>query len=443
MSLRPRANEISGLVARLGSRRQIDVDAAIARLSVIGPRAVEALIEGLDDDETHVRRHAMRLLAMIRDPRGREPLEAMLLDTDPKLRDSAARCLARFPSRESVAALERMLRREKNPEVRVAAVESLSEMFGAGEEAALAPVLAVLLDPDEGFAPRRAGFAVLPRLSAAQRRGLLRRLEQDPALEIATFARGDGETGGSHGAEPPSLEVLLVELGSADYSVWDGAVQKLVAVGSAVVDPLVEAMLRRADDPEYNTRAGMVLRAIGPRRGRGVVEWLERVDDPLPLQVLVETIGAYGVHALTYRLKDLLERLAEADRDRSRPESGGVEPRQRVRAKAHLELARIGSRVAIADLREALADRSRRLELELLAALERIGKRDELPDLLRAWRREEPFVRERIAVAVRAVLRRERIRRNSAVLRALPDELRAALDELLGGAPRLTVVERR
>ena len=48
MTVRPRATEIPELVKRLGSHRQVKVDAARARLSIIGARAVEALIESLD-----------------------------------------------------------------------------------------------------------------------------------------------------------------------------------------------------------------------------------------------------------------------------------------------------------------------------------------------------------------------------------------------------------
>ena len=104
MTLSPRANEVPELIRRLGSRRQTAVDAARARLAIVGARAVEALIEAMEGDNARLRSHAMPLLALIQDPRGREPLIAMLLDTDPKMRETAARCLARFPGRESLAA---------------------------------------------------------------------------------------------------------------------------------------------------------------------------------------------------------------------------------------------------------------------------------------------------------------------------------------------------
>ena len=77
--LRSRANEIPALVRQLGSRSPQRIDAARARLSIIGARAVDDLIEALEGTNNRVRSHAMPLLAMIQDPRGREPLLAMLL----------------------------------------------------------------------------------------------------------------------------------------------------------------------------------------------------------------------------------------------------------------------------------------------------------------------------------------------------------------------------
>ena len=427
MTLRRRANEIPELIRRLGDSRPVCVDAAKARLSVIGARAVEALIEALDGDGDPARIHAVQLLALIQDPRGREPLKALLFDAAPGVCAQAARALARFPTADSVAAVERLLRRASEPDVRIAALEALIEVYVGGQESALAPVLTVLLDPSENTDLRQAATALLPRLPGTERRTLRRRLDKDPVPEIAKaepVAHGvvseDGE---------PATGRLLADLASDDYGTWDRAVHRLTARGATVVEPLVDEMCRRSQDPEYGMRSGMVLRAMGPRRGRKVADLLERVREPLPLSILVEVIGSYRVHAMTYRLADVIEALAER---RAKPVSdGSADLLERVRAKAHLELAKIGSRVAIQDLREALGNGRRRIEMEMVAAVELVGKRDELLDLLRAWRHEDTFMRNRIADAVRTVMRRERIRRNSVALRSLGEDHRATILEML------------
>jgi hypothetical protein len=171
---------------------------------------------------------------------------------------------------------------------------------------------------------------------------------------------------------------------------------------------------------------------------RGLAEALDEIDEPLPLQVLVEVAGAIGEKSLIYRLKSVIERVAPSS-DGSGPSR--FDTMQRVRAKAHVELARIGSRVAIADLQSMLADASCRLPLEVPAAIELIGKRDEIPLLLRAYLREDPYMRGRVAAAVRTILKRERIRRNSTVFLTLPAEERRALESIVArkhrsGRPR-------
>ena len=135
--LRSRSNEIPELVHRLGSRKPTCVDAARARLSIIGPRAVEDLIEALEGDNHRIRARVMPLLALIQDSLGRGPLVAMLLDRSSKLREIAARSLARFPSPETMAALHRVLDKERSEKVKVAAVQALVEQYAAGQDRAL------------------------------------------------------------------------------------------------------------------------------------------------------------------------------------------------------------------------------------------------------------------------------------------------------------------
>jgi len=435
--LRPRANEIPRLIRRLGSPDASRADAARARLTVLGARAIEDLVAALEGADRRVRERAMPLIALIRDPRGRAPLIATLLDDDPGMRELAAESLARFPAPDAVLALERTLRRDPQEAVRVAAVRALVEHCSAGRDDAIRQPLELLLDPAEPRSVRVAAFALVSTLPLAQRRGILTRLGTDPVDEIRRLADGF-EAELREAGEPATSRTpaLLEGLASPDYATWNAAVHQLGRGGAAIVSPLVAEMCRRASDAEFATRAGIALKALGRRHARPIADALDRVDDPLALQVLVEVIGAIGEPALVYRLKDLLDRLAQtADGGDSEATHDAV---RRVQAKAHHELARIGSRVAIQDLRGALADSSRRVELELLAAVEIVGKRDEIPVLLGAFGREEPFVGARIADAVRAIMKRERIRRDDLTLKRLGASEREALDRILPRpAPRI------
>ena len=424
--LRRMANEVPRLVRRLGSGKRSSVDAARARLSIMGARAVENLIAALDDGNNRTRARVMPLLALIQDPRGREPLIAMLLDRNPRLRAVAARSLARYPAPSTVAALNRLLDRERTGRVRIAAVQALVELYSAGQEDAVCRVLELLTDPEQPARLRLSGFALLPMLGSPERRTLLARLKQDPAGEVRSRAEAGTKMrqGGERSAT--ATKRLLADLGSDDYAVWNRAVRQLAAWGSFTVTPLLEAMQHRSHDPEYCTRAGMALKAMGPRRGRVIAEALDNIDEPVPLQALVETIGALGVKSLIYRLTDLLDRI-----EGRRAEGGATDSMQGVLAKAHLELARIGSRVAIDSLRQALADAARPIELELLTAVEIIGKREEIGVLLAAYAREDEFARERIAVVVRSIVKREKIRRTNRIFRTMNSRQRAAFEAVL------------
>ena len=426
MTRRKRANEIQELIQRLGSPRQVEVDSSKARLSVIGARAVERLIEALGSDDNQIRGHAIQLLALIKDPRGRGPLTTLLRDESLAIREKAAHGLARFPAGETVISLQRFLRNESDVVVRIAAVRALIELYDAGEDDALRDVLGLVLDSDEKARLRLAACAILPRLKTAERRGILKKLTRDRSRKVAALAERLQSGGDVNENREPTLDDLLSDLASPAYDTWNEALHQLSRRSIDSINPMIEAMRRRADDPEFCTRVGMALKALGPRRGRPVAEALEWVKEPLPLQTLVEVIGSLNVNALTYRLKDFLES--------NPPETGGEGPDQlqRARAKAHLELARIGSRVAIGELRDDLRRKGYRVELELLAALEMIGQKDELLDLIRIYGREDAYIRQRIASAVRTIMKREKIRRNNALIRGLSAAHRKNLDTILG-----------
>lgn len=429
MTSNSRATEIPTLIRRLRSAEPSRVDAARARLSIIGSRAVEPLVDALEDDSPRIRHHAAALLALIQDPRARLPLIALLLDRDARSRASAAEALGRFPSPDARTALARSLAKDKVLDVRIAALRALLDHYRSGLEAALQPILDCLFDATAAIELRLAATALLPLLKPAPRRGIVRRLAQDPVPAIAERAAEHKERPDPPPARRPAeLDALAREIAADDYASWHRAIEQLAAAGPEAGPVIIDAMCRRSHDPEYCARAGMALKALGPRHASVVGDAIDTVVEPLPLQVLVDVAGALGDKPVVYRLKDLLDRIASGETDTPRT---GFDPMQRVRAKAHLELARIGSRVAVQDLRAAIADPDRRIELEILAALEAIGKKDEIPLLLRAWIREDRPVRERIAEVIRAIMKRERIRRNNGVFSTLAAESRRALAAIL------------
>src|SRR6266581_4262893 len=110
MPLRSPSPPIRELIRNLTSADRARVQAARARLTILSGRAVEALIDTLEGGNNRLKLQVMPLLALIRDSRALHPLLALLMDRDPKIRETAARALARFPSREAICGLERVVK---------------------------------------------------------------------------------------------------------------------------------------------------------------------------------------------------------------------------------------------------------------------------------------------------------------------------------------------
>jgi len=392
---------------------------------------VAALIEALEGESDAVRSKAISILSLIRDPRALEPIIAQLLDRDYRLREDAAMALARFPLKKSVPALEKALRTDGRHEVRVAALQSLIVLFEAGFDEAIREVITVLFDASHDRRMRHAALAVIPLLRPREQRALLKKLRSDQDPEIARQAvQIEQALERPPRPDEADLRRALGDLASPRGERWNEALQLLVSFGERVIDPLIIEMVRKSRDAEYCARAGMVLRGLGARRLRPIVDYLERLEDPLPLEVIVEVVGMLEDKPLIYKLKDLIERL----KARGETASEGETPDEmhRVRAKAHLQLARIGSRVAIDDMKETLSAPGIRIGLDLLAAVELIGKPDELLDLMRAYRKEDPWMRDQIRKVFLGIMRRERIRRTNRIFSSLSTGDRRTLDSILG-----------
>ena len=145
----------------------------------------KSLVEALEGDKNPIRARVMPLLAMIQDPRGRQALIAMLLDRNPRMRLIAVRCLARFPSADTVAALNRLLDRGRRESMRIAAVHSLVEQYAAGQDQAIRQgSRSALRSPASNRRFAWLPFRCCGRCAPSQQRSILKRLHQDPSDEI-------------------------------------------------------------------------------------------------------------------------------------------------------------------------------------------------------------------------------------------------------------------
>jgi HEAT repeat protein len=191
------STQIHALVADLASSSAVTRDAAIARLTVLGSRAVERLLALADaDGETTARAAAWRTLEAIGDPRAFDPaLHALALaSTDPAIGAAAAgvvRVFIRGP--RGAAAVDRLttvaLDRSRSDVVRLAAIRGLRDL----EASTIAPLLKSLAgDPSPAVraeaASERRSVDPASLLTAAAERGLP---DDSNALRAALGQAGD------------------------------------------------------------------------------------------------------------------------------------------------------------------------------------------------------------------------------------------------------------
>jgi len=423
-------------IEAIASGDAAEAEAAQEGLVSLGRKAVRPLLRCLERDDERTRLRVVGLLGLLGDPRAAEPLAALLHDPSEKIRRSAATALGRIASPLAVPTLAALLRRETAPRVRLAATRALVGLVQAGHEDALPPVLERLADRREEPRVRMAAMEAIPWAPgeelSREGRSLLERLARERRGPVPRKARRMLATAPRPRLDRWVLERLLGHLGSRKLATWRQAVAQLRRAGSAVVEPLVQAMLARPGDREYARRVVLVLRSLSSRQLGRLGPYLDLVRDPVHLAALVEVVEEAGSRALLGRLAGFVGRVARLRETAPAEDTCALD---RVRYRAHLALARAGSRLGIPDLRRVLEDTAQPLAPEVAEAIGLVGTRGDLPAMLRAYRRSRGVTRLALRDAVLQVARRERVRRTSRLLDSLDPAERRAAREILG-APR-------
>ena len=424
-------------LSRLASEDQAQADEAKEALIAAGDDALPVLVEALDDEDEGLRIRALSLLALLGSPRTAAPVAALLHDSSPRVRQRAAGALARIPSARSVPALRKLLARDRNARVRTVAVRSLIRLVQTGRDEALSVLMHVMSDPEEISRVRRAALAVMPwvlvsddRQAAQPARAMLQRLAGDADPSLAARARKMLEQPPQSRLEPWVVARLLEDLGSRRLGVWQRAVAILGRGGAQIVEPLLDTMFQRAEDEAYARRGALVLKGLSARQLVRAAPYFDRLDAPIPLRSLIDLAGETGARPLLLAVANLIETVA------NQPD-GEHDARalDEVRQRAHLSLARAGSRLAIDDLRRLLDGGTASLTPPAIEAAARVGARSELIPLFHAYRRSRGVKRLAIRDAVWEICRREKIRRNDRCMGQLEEADRRAAREILGAAP--------
>jgi HEAT repeat protein len=389
-----RAQDIHKWLGRLSSESAAERDAAIARLTLLGPRALEPL-QAVLRGAGPARLAAMAVVEALRDPRALPDLLRLAADPDTAVARRAIEAVAAYNDGRAARALARSLP-DLRPEARAAAASGLARLYAAGAVEALEPILDVLLDEDEDEATRLAAASVLRHLEPRERSAVAARLRHTRNAAL-------------------------------------GARLRAVPLHDDAGDPaaLVETLVASSGNPELALKSAQALRACGDRAVEPIHRALESTERLLPLRLLAETLGHFGAPASIPALHRLIERLSRRARDAGDEAAAVAE----VKAAAHLALAALGSRIALYDLREMLEVPSPLAVLRLLEAASAVGDATVVPALA-ALAAYDRTLTPACARAFGAIVSRERLTRRSRALRGVKAEHRAALEELWAALPK-------
>jgi HEAT repeat protein len=195
------ASRIDALVGDLTGPSAVKREGAVARLTILGARAVGRLVVLAGSSEpAPARAAAFRALEVIADPRALDPALAAVTDADASVAAAAiggARAFLRGP--QGAAAVDRLsaiaLDRAQPESLRVAALRALAEL----ERATIAPLLKTLAN-DPSAAVRR---------EAASQRKRRRATATDPADTVMLAADHDLPD------DPAALHDAIVHAGEA------------------------------------------------------------------------------------------------------------------------------------------------------------------------------------------------------------------------------------
>jgi hypothetical protein len=394
-----RSKRVHALVRQLASERPAERDSAVAQLTLLGPRAVEALLASLTEAPTPARMAALEVLERLGDHRARSAVLDLVHDPSRPVALRAIELAGRRSDPRSVAALAEVLARGPRAHRRAAA-EALARLHGAGVVEALAPLVDTLVD-DEAETTLRltvldALLRVEPPLPRSTLRPLRRRLASSGDPAVARRASDLDRHTPRRGGPKDVVERLR---------------------GGEIV-------------PDEAQRIAATLLESGEAPLEKLHEALEQAPSSRSVQALAVVLGTVGGPASIPVLSRALARAGDSARSEEDPDDGLA-----ARAAIHSALAALDSRVALHDLRDLIALHPRGVMPALLAAAARVGDASLVPALARAAS-EEPALLEPCASTFVVIARRARLRRSNAALRRVRVEHRGALDAFFAARRR-------
>ena len=348
--------------------------AAYALGEIGGAQAIDALISALKGDNRNVLRRSSYALGRIGDPRAVQALAKALQNDDRLVREMAADALGKIGNVQTVGVLANALG-DKFRDVRKTAAFALGEL---GDQTAIDALRKRLQDKNEDFWVRKTAAFALGKIGDPQAVEALIHVLKDKVWRVRNEAvKALGKIG-----NPQAVDVLIEALDDEVREVLIGAAYALGKIGSPrAIDALIDAL--NDEDSWVRRRAVDALDKIG---GNKVVEALVKALDDEDSWVRRRAADSLGEIGDRQAVKALIQALTHED--------------SWVRWRAAHALGKIGDPKSVDALIEIKKDPEQYVRMSAAGALGKINNPKSVDALIDALRDKKQYVRLSAAEAL-------------------------------------------
>jgi HEAT repeats len=296
-----RSEDIQRWVAALSGGKTRNRDSAVARLTLVGERALPALLKTLASGSPVARVGALRVLEGLRLARTLPEILLHVGSASGEIAAAAAAAAGAFETPASLPALAGALR-HRSPAAREAAARALLQLFANGVVEAMEPLLAAAFDPRLEDPVQAIAFQVVDLLPEAERLAILKQ-SRERAGRTTRHATDDVEALLTSLPDGPAAVTALYRALVALSGASSGAAAEArarVHLALAERDSRIALYDLRERLSERPVRAGApLLRAAGRLGEASLVPTIVALaaDEPSRTEACVAALGAIMARA--------------------------------------------------------------------------------------------------------------------------------------------------
>ncbi|NIA31229.1 MAG: hypothetical protein GWP06_15135 [Actinobacteria bacterium] len=429
--------DIEDFVEILSTDDPAAAEYAISSLLLASPRQkFSLLVKALPQSDDLRTQRICFILSSIPDNRCIDPLLGVLQRKSPATRVAAVDALKHYPQLRVLPHLARQLF-SKDKDVREKVVETLGEFIKYGISEAQEPLLKIVDDENEVIKLRRAALKALSNLEDDDLLPMLENLQNSSSAELFAEVMYQFDILDTKDRDKKRSHVndLISELISEkDILRKMFLSDKIAETGRLGAEVITEQLLRFPQNYELLSYGQQIFEKLGLKCTpvfEKIFHAFNQFDDIHRVHILSDFVmiaKEVGMDALAPALTDYFSRM-QAYIDKF-PENENTY--FLYKAEILLALARFGVTDILDDLKEMFGDGSNLGFLYVVEAVFRIGDRDFLLPLINLYEKASDSRSDQFKVkkAFRAIIRREKIRRDDPLFKELSPDKKKSLDSL-------------